>query len=208
MWCDLTLIRPQFFVLKMSSLWKSGGYIRFGLSVILSVHLSVRHNFVSAKYLENSFIEFIQILYVHWYWHDQAWDCYLPFFPNLYQSNGPWFMPKFRFRSTSWEQIGRNSPNFIYAFILTISSLGLLRIIFCSCVPVLWPFIYAKISFPLNIFRTHWQNLPNFIYAFIWQDLRWDCHSTFFAHLYQSYGPWFAPKFHFLSISWEQMDRI
>ena len=31
----------------------------------LSFRPFVRHNFVSAQYLENSFIKFIQILYVH-----------------------------------------------------------------------------------------------------------------------------------------------
>ena len=36
---------------------------------------------------------------------------------------------------------------YIYAFILTRSSLGLLHIIFPTFVPVLWPLIYAKICF-------------------------------------------------------------
>ena len=40
---------------------KKWGYIGFGFTVIPSVH----HNFVSAQYLENNFIEFNQILYVH-----------------------------------------------------------------------------------------------------------------------------------------------
>ena len=40
---------------------KKWGYTGFGLSVILSV----RHNFVSAQYLENKLIEFDQILYTH-----------------------------------------------------------------------------------------------------------------------------------------------
>ena len=40
------------------------------------------------------------------------------------------------------------------------------------------------------------------------QDPVWDCHTSFFSHLYQSHGPWFTPKFHFYSISWEAMDRI
>ena len=35
--------------------------------------------------------------------------------------------------------------------ILTRSSLGLLHIFFQKFVPELWPFIYAKVSFPLNI---------------------------------------------------------
>ena len=50
----------------------------------------------------------------------------------------------------------------IYAFILTRSSLGLLHAMFRSFVPELWPLIYAKISFPLNILRTNWQNFTKF----------------------------------------------
>ena len=49
----------------------------------------------------------------------------------------------------------RISPNFIYAFILSKSKLGLSNIIFCTFVPELWPLIYSKISFPLNILRTN-----------------------------------------------------
>ena len=41
---------------------------------------------------------------------------------------------------------------------------------------------------------------PNFI--------GWDCYTSFFAHLYQSCGPWFTPKFCLRSIPWEQIDRI
>ena len=54
---------------------------------------------------------------------------------------------QFHFRSISWEKIDRISPNFIYAFILTRSSLGLLHVIFHTFVPKLWPLIYAKILF-------------------------------------------------------------
>ena len=54
------------------------------------------------------------------------------------------------------------SPNFIYAFILTRSSLGLSQIIFRVFVPELWPLIYAKISFPFNIMRTNAQNFTKF----------------------------------------------
>ena len=44
----------------------------------------------------------------------------------------------------------RISPNFIYALILTRSILELLQ---------LWPLIYSKIPFPLNILRTNGQIL-------------------------------------------------
>ena len=71
-------------------------------------------------------------------------------------------MPKFHFRSLSWEHIDRISPNFIYAFILTRSTFGLLQFILRTFVPVLWPLIYAKISFPFNILRTNGQNFTKF----------------------------------------------
>ena len=53
----------------------------------------------------------------------------------------------------------RMSLNFIYAFILKRSSLGLPHIIFRTFVLELWPLIYSKISFPLNILRTNGQIL-------------------------------------------------
>ena len=64
----------------------------------------------------------------------------MSFLPSLYQSYGPRFMPKFRFRSISREHIDRILPNFIYVSILTRSSLGLLHLNFshiCTRVMVL-----------------------------------------------------------------------
>ena len=43
----------------------------------------------------------------------------------------------------------RISPNFVYAFILTISRLGLLPVIICLFVTELWPLIDVRIVFPL-----------------------------------------------------------
>ena len=53
----------------------------------------------------------------------------------------------------SWEQIDRILPNFIYAFIYRI---------FCTFVSELWPLIYPRILFPLNILKTNWQNFTKF----------------------------------------------
>ena len=117
--------------------------------------LDVRQNFFSTQYLENKLTYFHQILYMHWYWQVLAWHCYVSFFQNLYQSYGPWFTTKFHFYSISWEQIHIFSPNFIYALILTSSSLALLNVIFPKFVPELWPLVYAKISFLLKILRTN-----------------------------------------------------
>ena len=131
-------------------------------------------------------------------------------------------------------------PNFIYAFILTRSKLRLLHIIFCTFVPELWPLIYSKILFLLNILRTNgqiltklyitiytdkiyvgvvschfwhnctsvmvldlsqnfvsiqylenkWTEFHQILYMHSYkQDLHWDCYTSFFEFLYQSYGP-------------------
>ena len=48
------------------------------------------------------------------------------------------------------------------------------------------------------------QILCNYLY---WQDLGWGCYLSFFANLYQSYGPWLQSEFRFRPISWEQIDR-
>ena len=58
------------------------------------------------------------------------------------------------FCSLSLEQIDRSSPNFVYAFILTRSRLGLLPVMFCLFVTEMWPLIDVRILFLLNIFRT------------------------------------------------------
>ena len=50
--------------------------------------------------------------------------------------------------------MNRISQNFVDAFILTISRLGLLPVMFCLFVTELWPLIDVRISFPHNIFRT------------------------------------------------------
>ena len=122
-----------------------------GLLPVIFLHICTRvmaldshQNLVSAEYLENKLAEFHQILYMDTYWHDLSLDCYMSFFTHLYQSYSPWFTPEFRFCSISCEQIDRISPNFIYAFILTRSTLGLLLIIFRTFVPEEWHLIYVE----------------------------------------------------------------
>ena len=55
----------------------------------------------------------------------------------------------------------RFRPNFVYAFILTRSRLGLLPVIFRIFVTELWSLIYIRISFLLNIL---WTNGESFFY--------------------------------------------
>ena len=106
----------------------------------------------------------------------------------------------FRFPSISWEILYRIYQNFVCALILTRLGLGLLHVIFGTFVTELWPLIYTIISFPFNILRTNGQNLTKF-YICIHID---KIYLGIFAHLYQSYGPWFMPKICFRSLSWEQ----
>ena len=84
----------------------------------------------------------------------------------------------------------RISPNFIYAFILIRSKLGLLHIIFRTLVPEFKPLIYSKISFPLNILRANGQILTK-LYITIYTDKInvgiVKCH--FLQICNQSYGP-------------------
>ena len=99
---------------------------------------------------------------MHSSWQDLAWDCYTSFFANLFQSYGPWFIPKILFPLNILRTIDIYSPNFIYAFILTRSSLGLLHVIFRTFVTELWSLICAQILFLLNILRTNGQNFTKF----------------------------------------------
>ena len=60
-----------------------------------------RQNFVYAQYLVNSFVDFDQILYMHWYWQDVDLDDWTIFFIHFQQSYGPWLKLKFRLCSIS-----------------------------------------------------------------------------------------------------------
>ena len=131
------------FCIIIAPLWKSGGYIGFGLSIILSFRPSFCHSVIF-----------------------------------------------FCFRSITWEQIDRNSHNFIYAFILTRSMFGLLHFFLRIIVLELRPLIYAKnfisaqhLEIKLTEFHQIW-----YMHSY-WQDLLWECYTLFIAQLYQSYGP-------------------
>ena len=63
----------------------------------------------------------------------------------------------------------RITPNFIYALILSRYTLGLLHLIFCTFVPELWPLIYSKNLFLLNILRINGQILTK-LYITIYTD--------------------------------------
>ena len=54
--------------------------------------LDRRQNFVYAQYLVNKFLDFDQILYMHWYWQDVDLDDLTIFFVHFQQSYGPWLM--------------------------------------------------------------------------------------------------------------------
>ena len=51
--------------------------------------LDLHQNLVFVQYLENQLVEYHQILYMHSYWQDLAWDCYMSIFTNMYKIYGP-----------------------------------------------------------------------------------------------------------------------
>ena len=73
----------------------------FGLLVNRVMALDRRQNFVYAQYLVNLFVDFDQILYMHWYWQDVDLDDWIIFFVYFQQSYGSWLMLKFRLYSIS-----------------------------------------------------------------------------------------------------------
>ena len=83
----------------------------------------------------------------------------------------------------------RMLPNFIYAFILTRSTLGLSHIIFRIFVPELWSLIYAKILFQFNILRTNGQNFTKFYICIHIDKIYVGIVTHHFSHICSSYGP-------------------
>ena len=136
----------------------------------------------------------------------------MSFFPHLYQSNGSWFVSKFRFRSNSWEPIDRISPNVISAFILAWSSLGLLDIIFCIFVSDYGPLFTQKFCF-LSI---SWERIdrisPNFIYAFIFARSNLHMLHVIFRTFVQEWWPFIYAKILFplniLRTNWQKFTKF
>ena len=130
-------------------------------------------------------------------------------FHKFITSYGSWWMSEFCYCSISWEQIDRIWPYFAYALILSRSRSGLLHINFCKFIMELWPLVNVRISFPLNILGTNWLEFDHIFHMhWYWQDLGWDCCTSIFTYLLQSYDPWLMPEFHYSSISWEIINRI
>ena len=98
------------FILARSSLDCYTSFIAHCI-IVMAYHL--RQNFVSAQYLENLLTNFHQILYMHGYWQDLAWDFYMLFFSYFYKSYGPWFATIFCFCSISCDPISRISQNLL-----------------------------------------------------------------------------------------------
>ena len=132
-------------------------------------------------------------------------------FAHLYKSYGPWFTPKFHFRSISWEQYDRFSPNFIYAVIMVIlsrSSLALLHVIFEHLYQSYGPSFTPKFHFRSISWEQNDRFLPNCIYALILTRSSMELLHVILAHLNYSYDPWLMLNFRFRSISWKQIDRF
>ena len=163
--------------------------------------LDLIQNFVSDQYLKNKLTDFHQILYMNSYWQDLALDI-MSFFANMYQSYGPWFTPKFCFRSLSWELFYRIYPNFVCTLMLTWSSLGLFRVIFQNLYQSHGPWFLRQNFISAQYIENNLTEFHQILYMHsYWQDLAWNCYKSFFAHVYQIYGPWCLPNFFHLNIN-------
>ena len=66
---------------------------------------------------------------------------------------------------------------------------------------------WRKNSVSTQYIENEWTEFYQILYMY-WQNLGCDCYSSFPAHFYQSYGPWFTPEYRFRWIAWEQIVRI
>ena len=77
----------KFQPLKLTFSWRTDSLFnliltrfRLGFSQICNTVMALDwcQNFISAQFLENKWMDFYQILYMHLNWQDLAWDCYSP----------------------------------------------------------------------------------------------------------------------------------
>ena len=134
--------------------------------------LELLQNFVSAKYLENKWTDFDQTLYN--YYTDKIYvgivNCHFSHIcSSVMACDLRQNFVSVQYLENKWTEFHRISPNFIYAFILTRSTLVLLHIIFHTFVQELWPLIYSKNWFPINILRKNGQILTK-LYINIFPD--------------------------------------
>ena len=102
---------------------KSGQSSNFGQIRPRVTALDKCQKLVLAKYLENGWTEFNQILYTHYHWQDLCCYSKASFFANLQRSYSPWLMSEIGFCSISWEWMDRIQPNFVYTWSSTRSIL-------------------------------------------------------------------------------------
>ena len=89
-----------------------------------------------------------------------------------------WMLQMVHFYSPVWKKGGG-----LYRIWVVYHSIGLsFRHIFVSA-----QYLENKFWYIFTIFYMH----------SYWQDLAWDCYTSFFAYLYQSFDPWFTPKLEF-----------
>ena len=111
-WCKnvffLNVFRPNGWILTKFCIWIDKykihvvSYAHCFWSIFNRVMALDRHqNFVYAQYLVNWFVDFNQILCMHWYWQDVDLDDWTIFFIHFQQSYGPWLMLKLRLCSIS-----------------------------------------------------------------------------------------------------------
>ena len=105
----------------------------------------------------------------------------------IWRMEGILFWASLSFRdSHSWERIDGIGPNDAYAFTLTWSKFGLLRVNFREYTTQSWPLIIVKISFPLYILRTNWWNRTKFCIYIDVDQIKVGIATRYFPRIYKT----------------------
>ena len=119
--------------------------------------LDLRQKFVSAQYLENKLTEFHQILFLHPYWQDLAWDCYSSFSPICTRVMALYLRQNF----VSAQCLENKRTEFHQILYMHLYWQDLPWDCYASLYAHLY-LNYTEILFPLNILKTNWQNFTKF----------------------------------------------
>ena len=170
--------------------------------------LDLNQNFFSAQYLENKWTELHQILYMESYWQDLSWDCYPSFFtflPELWPLIYAIILFLFNILRTN----GQNFIKFCICIYIDKIYIGIFTHYFSNICTRVMALDLGQNFVSVQYLENKWTEFYQILYMHsYWQDIRWNCYTSFFACLYQSYGPWLTPKFCFCLISWDNWQNF
>ena len=145
---------------------------------------------------------------MQWYWQDLAWICYTLFFENWYQSYGPWFTPKFRFRSISWELTYFHQILYMHSYWQDLGwdcYMSFIRNLYQSYGPLFTP----EVPFHSISWKQMDRISPNFIYIFILsRSPLWLLHIIFRLFLWSLINAKISFSFNILSTNGQNITKF